>query len=104
MEDDNNKKLKSDVLCAMARQNCIAMLESRTIFENETVANFCEFISTLCEKLDDPACKNQSITCRDAARALRNGDEKRYFELCHLACSTCPFSQRKGGEEEWVIQ
>lgn len=104
MEDDKNKKLQHDVLCAMARQNCIAMLETRNIFDHDTVANFCEFISTLCEKLDDSACKDQSNTCREAARALRRGDTKKYLELCRLACSTCPFSQRKGGEEARVIQ
>ncbi len=103
MEDANNK-LRHDVLCAMARQNCIAMLETRNIFDNETVASFCEFISTLCVKLDDAACKDQSRTCADAARALRRGDTKKYLELCRLACATCPFTQKKSGEEQKVIQ
>ncbi len=104
MEDDKNKKMQHDVLCAMARQNCIAMLETRNIFDNETVASFCEFVSTLCEKLDDSACKDQSATCREAAGALRHGDAKKYLELCKLACSTCPFSQSKEGDEEHLIQ
>ncbi len=104
MDDDKNKIMQHDVLCAMARQNCIAMLETRSIFDNETVAGFCEFVSTLCEKLDDSACKDQSATCREAARALRRGDTKKYLELCRLACSTCPFSKGQGGEDEHVIQ
>ncbi len=104
MEDDKNKKLRHDVLCAMARQNCIAMLETREIFDNETVAGFCEFISTLCVQLEDPACKEQSRTCNEAAKALRRGDTKKYLQLCRHACSTCPFSQMNGSEEERVIQ
>lgn len=104
MKDDKNKKQQHDVLCAMARENCIAMLETRNIFDNETVANFCEFISTLCVKLDDSACKDQSVTCREAARALRRGDTKKYLELCQHACCSCPFSQRKDGGEDRVIQ
>ncbi len=105
MGSDNKKELyRQGVLCALARQNCIAMLETRGAFDSETVARICEFISTLCAGVDDGGCAAQSKTCREAASALRSGDTERYMELCRHACATCPFSVRAREEENRTLQ
>ncbi|MCX7677924.1 MAG: hypothetical protein N2316_01765 [Spirochaetes bacterium] len=101
---NDKKKMQQEVLCALARQNCIAMLETRGLFDNLTVASFCEFISTLCEKLDDPICKEQSSTCRRAAQAIKYGEMEDFLKLCTHACKTCPYPQRRTVEDNNLIQ
>lgn len=103
MEKDK-KKLKEDILCALARQNCVTMLETRELLDDATVAHFCEFISTLCEKVDNPACKEQSIICEKAAGAIKSGDKEKYFALCKQACTSCPYSQRSAIDKNPFIQ
>lgn len=101
---DSDEALRREILCALARHNCIMMLETRGRLEPALIARVCEFVSTLCVECDDEECKKQSVTCREAAEVLRKGDAVRYMELCLHACGTCPFSSRQEENEHRVIQ
>ena len=87
-------ELKRELLCGLARENCVTMLKAGAILEPEVIARVCKFVSTLCRGYGDPACDSQSETCGSAAQALENGDEKKFLELCQTACTTCPYMSR----------
>jgi len=87
--------MKKELLCSLARENCVTVLNAGAILEPATIARICRFVSTLCSEYGDPLCGRQSETCSSAASALDSGDEKRFLELCQTACRTCPYSSRQ---------
>lgn len=96
--------MKREVLCGLARQNCIMVLQARAVLDYELIARTCSYISTLCRDHGDEACLAQSQTCAEAAQALTAGDEARYLELCQQACVTCPYSEEDSVPETATLQ
>lgn len=86
--------MRKELLCSLARENCVTVLKTAAILEPATVARICAFVSTLCREYGDDECGRQSETCSAAARALEAGDERRFMELCQQACRTCPYASR----------
>lgn len=85
--------MKREVLCGLARNNCITMLQARAILPPQLIADTCAYVSTLCAEHGDDACCAQSATCAQAAQALAAGEEEAYLKLCQQACVTCPYAE-----------
>jgi hypothetical protein len=96
--------LKRELLCGLARENCVTVLNTRDALGGALVARICRFVSTLCADYGDPECRRQSETCSSAAAALERGDGKTFLELCRRACSTCPYTTRIAGNENITLQ
>ncbi len=94
------KMTKRELICGLARQNCIAMLQTRALLDAKTVADICGLVSRLCGEYDDEACTQQSKLCREAGEAIARGDEIKYLELCNHACTTCPYVLRQEPNKE----
>jgi len=88
------KKLKEEVMCGLARTNCVALLKTRHLLDIDMISDTCKYVSTLCKKFEDPKCQSQSETCYQASLALREGEEEKYLELCQKAAQSCPYNEK----------
>ncbi|MBN1533642.1 MAG: hypothetical protein JXA20_13315 [Spirochaetes bacterium] len=97
-------EFRKELLCGLARENCVTVLNARAALSAAVVVRICRFVSTLCADHGDTECRRQSETCLSAADALERGDEKTFLELCRYACSTCPYTARVSGNNTITLQ
>ncbi|HON77181.1 MAG TPA: hypothetical protein PK544_01705 [Spirochaetota bacterium] len=98
------KSIEDEILCGVARQNCILMLQAKLYLRPEYMAEVCRFVSTMCGKHSKEECTRQSQTCREASEALKNGDTEKFRELCQYACLTCPYNVHADAMKERTLQ
>lgn len=98
------RSIEDEILCGVARQNCILMLQSKMYLKPEHMAEVCRFVSSMCGKHSNEDCVKQSKVCREASEALSRGDTERFHELCRHACLTCPYNIHAENVSERTLQ
>lgn len=88
----SKKRTMDEILCTLARGNCITILKTRPLLSKDAIVQTCQYVSSICKLVTDDKCQEQSDLCAQAAYELRHGHEKRYLALCKKATETCPYN------------
>ena len=103
------KVAQKELLCHMARQNCLMMIGARIYLDAEVVSNVCKFVSYLCKECDgNKKCLEQSKLCYDASMCLigtMEGGEEAYLKLCKKAVDGCPYGkpeENNNGKRKYI--
>lgn len=90
------KQARKQVLCSVTQAACLMTRMYRSNLQKSDVIVICDMVSRLCTAF----CKESANHCKEAVKALKNGDEAEYLEICKKASQSCGLNKQNPKEDK----